>query len=227
MTRLRLPLIAFIAGAGVLSFLWFGLSVNRSEPFTLYRYQFLSLGISAFIAFSIRVITKRKFEFLRLGNWNAPAKGIKFLGVKTGESWLRVGTTFMLIISVATAAFMYFTFSSTIKDVSSATWLIALALALPLSVMNSFNEEIVTRWSVVEGLSGTKFFKFAPVISAFIFGTAHYFGTPGGYLGMLMAGFLGWLLSRSIQDSQGIGWAWLIHFVQDVIILTVLIAASL
>lgn len=55
--------------------------------------------------------------------------------------------------------------------------------------------------------------------SAAIFGGIHYFGTPGGPLGMLMAGFLGWLLAKSVVETKGFGWAWLIHFLQDVVIL--------
>jgi membrane protease YdiL (CAAX protease family) len=227
MSKLRLPLIAFIAGAGVLAFLGLGLSVNRSDVSTLFRYQFICLGISSLVVIAIRIITKQKLEFLRLGEWKAPAQEIKLLGVKAGESWLRVGGTFAFVVSIATAAFMYFGFSGTFAGISSITWFTALGLALPLSIMNSLNEELVTRWSVVEGLSRTKYFRLAPAISATIFGTAHYFGTPGGLVGVLMAGFLGWLLSRSIQDARGIGWAWLIHCIQDVIILTVLIASSI
>ena len=51
-----------------------------------------------------------------------------------------------------------------------------------------------------------------------LFGGGHYFGTPGGVTGVLLAGFLGWLLSKSIAETHGFGWAWLIHFVQDVVI---------
>jgi hypothetical protein len=54
-----------------------------------------------------------------------------------------------------------------------------------------------------------------------VFGTVHYFGIPGGPTGALMAGFLAWLATRSILDTRGIGWAWLLHFVQDVLIFTV------
>lgn len=58
-------------------------------------------------------------------------------------------------------------------------------------------------------------------MSALVFGLPHYFGTPGGVVGSLMAGFLGWLLAKSIQETGGIFWAWLIHFIQDVVILGV------
>ncbi|NUQ25067.1 MAG: hypothetical protein HUU34_14055 [Saprospiraceae bacterium] len=55
--------------------------------------------------------------------------------------------------------------------------------------------------------------------SAAIFGGIYYFGTPGGPLGLLMAGFLGWLLAKSLVETRGFGWAWSIHFLQDVVIL--------
>jgi uncharacterized protein len=35
-----------------------------------------------------------------------------------------------------------------------------------------------------------------------------------------LAGFLGWLLAKSIVETRGIFWAWFIHFLQDVIIFT-------
>ncbi|MFH0850449.1 MAG: hypothetical protein V1924_05870 [Candidatus Bathyarchaeota archaeon] len=33
-------------------------------------------------------------------------------------------------------------------------------------------------------------------------------------------GFLGWFLGKSMQETGGFAWAWLIHFLQDVIIFT-------
>jgi hypothetical protein len=34
---------------------------------------------------------------------------------------------------------------------------------------------------------------------------------------------LGWLLARSVMDTRGMGWAWFIHFLQDVVIISVLL----
>jgi hypothetical protein len=65
------------------------------------------------------------------------------------------------------------------------------------------------------------------MISALIFGVPHYFGVSGGLMGALMAGFLGWLLAKSIAETEGIFWAWFIHFLQDVIIFTGLFLVSL
>jgi hypothetical protein len=59
-----------------------------------------------------------------------------------------------------------------------------------------------------------------------MFGLPHYFGTPSGVIGVLMAGFLGWLLAMSLVETQGIFLAWAIHFVQDVVIITSMILMS-
>jgi hypothetical protein len=41
-----------------------------------------------------------------------------------------------------------------------------------------------------------------------------------------MAGFLGWLMATSMIQTGGIAWAWGIHFLQDVVILVILIAGA-
>ena len=42
-------------------------------------------------------------------------------------------------------------------------------------------------------------------------GSVHYFETPGGVAGVVLAGFLGCLLAKSIYETRGIFWTWLIH----------------
>ena len=57
------------------------------------------------------------------------------------------------------------------------------------------------------------------LISGILFGIPHYFGMPKGLLGVLMAGFLGWLLAISVLETHGLFLAWAVHFVQDVVII--------
>lgn len=95
-----------------------------------------------------------------------------------------------------------------------------MALAVPLSASNALVEELVTRWAIVESLRDA----WAPWVSAAVFGGVHYLGVPGGPVGALMAAFLGWLLARSIRDTRGVGWAWIIHACQDMLIFPVTIA---
>jgi hypothetical protein len=54
------------------------------------------------------------------------------------------------------------------------------------------------------------------VLSAVYFGLAHYYGIPSGALGVVMAGFLGWLACRSVLDTKGVAWAFAMHVVQDI-----------
>ena len=35
---------------------------------------------------------------------------------------------------------------------------------------------------------------------------------------IITSGFLGWLLAKSVIETKGLGWALLIHFLQDVVI---------
>jgi membrane protease YdiL (CAAX protease family) len=57
------------------------------------------------------------------------------------------------------------------------------------------------------------------LISALIFGLAHINGMPSGIVGIALAGILGFILAKSIFETQGFFWAWLIHFLQDVVII--------
>lgn len=41
-----------------------------------------------------------------------------------------------------------------------------------------------------------------------------------------MAGLMGWLLAKSVAETNGIFWAWTIHFLQDVVIISALALAA-
>lgn len=227
MKKLKLPLAVLLAAAGAFSLIQLGKFSSQADIVSLFIYQAASLAISAIVILAIWLSKSRKLEYLRLGEWEAPAEPMVLLGVKPGESWSKVGRNFSVVVSLATGTFLYFAYQGELSAVAAQSWMLAFVLAIPLAVLNAFNEEIITRWAIVESASGTGYERLAPGLSAVVFGVAHYFGIPGGFIGSLMAGFLAWLLSRSIQDTKGIGWAWLIHILQDILILTVVIAISL
>lgn len=178
--------------------------------------QLLMLGLVAVVACMIWLINPAGFgKYARLGDWGAPAEKLSLLGIRQGESWLRVGLIYSLMISLGTGAFMWF---GVYRQMHIA-WLAALPWVLVFSLTNSFTEEMLTRFSLAAGLDGVLSKQAICWWSATIFGGAHYFGTPGGVLGVLMAGFLGWLMAKAVLETKGMGWAWVIHFLQDVIIL--------
>jgi hypothetical protein len=50
---------------------------------------------------------------------------------------------------------------------------------------------------------------------------------PGGLPGVAMAGFLGFVLARSVVETRGVLGAWFVHFLQDIVIFTLLFAVAL
>jgi membrane protease YdiL (CAAX protease family) len=64
------------------------------------------------------------------------------------------------------------------------------------------------------------------VITAVLFGLRHYYGQPSGPLGVVMAGIAGWFWARSMIETRGFFWAFFIHMVQDVVILSFLAVAT-
>jgi len=186
-------------------------------------YQVAGLAVAALVVGGVVLLTGRRPAFLRWGRLAAPARPIPVLGIKPTETWRTVGITFAVIISAVTAVFLFLGYRSQVGGVGWSSWLLALAVAVPLSLTNALTEELITRWAIVESMHGP-WARYAPGVSALVFGSVHWFGIPGGPVGALMAGFLGWLLARSIQDTRGIGWAWIIHVCQDILIFTTTLA---
>lgn len=116
-----------------------------------------------------------------------------------------MGLSFALIVSLATGAYIYF---NVVRGQSIDSGMARfLPFILVLAAMNAFTEEAVTRLSVVTALDGQVARSTIYLISALIFGSVHFFGVPGGVLGMIMAGFLGWLLAQSVAETEVMAWA--------------------
>jgi hypothetical protein len=65
------------------------------------------------------------------------------------------------------------------------------------------------------------------LLVAAYFGLAHFYGVPYGIVGVMMAGFLGWFLTKAMLETRGFFWPWLIHFCQDVAIFTFMAMGSI
>lgn len=223
MSALISSLVA-VAGTGALLGLTLAIGQQRQENLALFfAYQGGALVVAAAVIAGIRLSKRGRLAYLAPGRFGAPARAMPLLGVRAGESWAKTGTVFAVIVSVVTAGYLYSSGPVALAAPLSA-WALAAFIAVPLSLSNAFVEEVVTRWTLAEGLTGD-LARAAPWASATLFGAVHYFGIPGGVPGVLMSGFVGWLLTRSIQDTGGIGWAILIHFVLDMLIFTVSLAS--
>jgi Type II CAAX prenyl endopeptidase Rce1-like len=78
-----------------------------------------------------------------------------------------------------------------------------LPLVLLFSTTNALGEEITYRLALLEPAVGVVTSGHAMMMSAVYFGLAHFYGIPSGALGVVMAGFLGWLACRSVLDTKG------------------------
>jgi hypothetical protein len=189
------------------------------------KYQVLLLGVAALVLFVLYLVNKANFwAFLTPGKIAAPTKGVSWMGIADGESWLSLGTSLSFFITLATSTFVYLQFRKSGGGLRHAVAFIPWILLFAAS--NSFSEEVVYRLGIIVPLFGFVDNAYIFLISAAAFGAPHLRGMPNGILGALMAGFLGWLLAKSVVETNGIFWAWFIHFLQDIVIFSAFVMAA-
>lgn len=165
-----------------------------------------------------------RLNYLNLRCINAPMQPVTIMGIKQGEQWRFAGRNIAIVITIVTTIIVYFQVAGNGIRVRLFP---DIPLVLLFSLMNSFTEEVIFRLSYTtivanQGLSP----RVSEILGAAIFGIVHYFGlAPRGIAGALMAAFIGWFLAKSINETKGFFWAWLVHFVQDVVILFLLFSA--
>ena len=59
-------------------------------------------------------------------------------------------------------------------------------------------------------------------LTALRFGVGPWFGNPSGPTGVPLATVFGWFAARSMLDTRGLGWIWLVHLVNDVVIFSLI-----
>ena len=168
-------------------------------------------------------ITRRDL-FLCKGNPAAPVQLSTFLGLRKPVPWTWLGPALIVVFALALAPYLYLTvfpnFSGTGRILRTFPWILAIA------TLNAASEEFQFRSVLLAHLGGV----FSPaenvLLTAAFFGMGHYYGQPSGSLGVLMAGFAGWIWARSMIDTRGGVWAFSIHMAQDVVILTFLVVGA-
>jgi hypothetical protein len=179
----------------------------------------------AIVALLLALTRNRQACFLARGDVAAPAEPVRWLGIGRGDRWSTVGPIATAAVSGGTLAFLL------LSGAPSAGLLGAAAAVLPAilfaAAVNALNEEIAWKASILAVLEGPLGRRDALRLVAAHFGIAHFYGVPYGLVGVALAWFLGWLLARSMVETRGLWWAWLIHFVQDVLIFAFLAATAI
>jgi membrane protease YdiL (CAAX protease family) len=168
-------------------------------------------------------ITRRDL-FLCIGNPSAPAQPISFLGLRKGVPWSWIAPGFLVLFAVVLAPYLYLTVHPNFNI--SGRILRTLPWSLAVAAMNAASEEFQFRSVLLAHLRNVFRPGEAVLITAFFFAIGHYYGQPSGALGVAMAGFAGWIWARSMIDTGGGLWAFVIHMALDVVIFTFLVVGA-
>jgi membrane protease YdiL (CAAX protease family) len=195
----------------------FSVSQNDYVNFQ-FNYQFALLFVTILSLTVTYFLNRENFlNYFTFGNISVPAKELKLFGINANDSWMKTGISLTLVISLATATFMYFQLKQ--AQVNWALLQGSILWILLFSLTNSFGEEMIYRMGIVSPLKGILQPMTIFIISAILFGIPHLAGMPSGFIGATMAGVLGLVLAKSLYETNGFFWAWTIHFIQDVIII--------
>ncbi|MBU7014689.1 MAG: CPBP family intramembrane metalloprotease [Theionarchaea archaeon] len=161
---------------------------------------------------------RRPDLFLVKGTIDAPVEPSRLLGMKKPEPWTRTGSIFAVVFTVVTFMFLVLSTHPTADAFMNVLPLVPVAVLI--AAINAFNEEFTLRAAPLSVLVSTLGKQQALLITTVYFGLGHFYGVPSGVLGVLLSGFLGWFLGKSLLETRGFFWAWVIHFLPDVIIFT-------
>lgn len=100
----------------------------------LIAYQVVSALLAICVVLLARAMAPGGRRFLAMGTVSAPAGLAAWLGIRAGEPWSHVGRNFAIILTVATAAAVYFQVVSTASlQPSFAGIVVALLVAVPFA----------------------------------------------------------------------------------------------
>jgi membrane protease YdiL (CAAX protease family) len=154
--------------------------------------------------------------FLRVGYLNAPVKPERILWFRSPLRWWHLGPLIVLIFAVAMIAFLFSNLRPNFWQLTQHWQLLPWALAT--AALNAANEEFQFRCVPLAHLRNVLPLREGVWLTAVFFGLAHYFGQPSGWLGVAMATIAGFIWAKSMLETRGAGWAFGIHFVQDLVI---------
>ncbi len=131
-------------------------------------------------------------------------------------TWPRLG----IIVIVLVGAYLVVHLAVTRHPSSAAvaTLLEYSPVVVVTAAVNTFCEEFLFRNSLIPPLLPALGRSQALWLTSLRFGIGHFYGNPSGLLGVAGATIFGLVLGRSMIETGGSGWAWMIHFAEDVVI---------
>jgi len=182
------------------------------------------LSAALIIGLMFALFHKADAIYIKPGDLRVKAEPIPWLGIsKNWVSWGRLAPISGALIAVVTIGLTMITVTGAGMSVNFSLFFRMLPFILVYALINSFSEGILFRNGILASLT-TAFPKFVVLIlSALIFGSFHYYGAPGGILGIIMSSVLGWFMARSLYETKGFVAPWIIHFMQDFVIFSTMV----
>jgi hypothetical protein len=187
----------------------------------LLGFQLLRFGVALVMVIAMLVLKRRRNEFFLVrGDTDAPVAPVRWLGIDETARWKRFGWILAMVLPLGTLAFILLAGRPSMEAVTGAAPL--LPAVLLFAAMNAFSEEMSYRAPQLATTHEVIGKDQSILLAAAFFGIGHFYGVPYGLVGVVMSGFLGWLLGKSMLETKGFFWPWFIHFTQDVVIFTFL-----
>lgn len=180
----------------------------------------LKLIPAAAMAFTVIDMTRQSL-FLTVGKLDAPSR-LPLLNRTV--PWTFLGIALIFIVGVPVVLYLIGVLRPNVQLFQRAA--AVMPLILIFAAVNAFAEEFVFRSVLLARLVPAVGAEQALWMTSVRWGLGHWFGTPPGPLGAAGATLFGLFLGKSMLETGGFLWAWLIHFVQDVVIFTLLVMAS-
>ena len=224
------PLTGFLLTIAIVRLGWFAIAPMLDDWTPLHHVianaswgaqQFLDRLLLAFGALLLlSTFIGRGFSredlFLRVGDLSAPARPERLLWFRKPIPWTRLGPQLLIVFGIALPLFLFISLRPDFGRLPHLWPLLPWALAT--AGLNAANEEFQFRCVPLAHLRNALPPREALWLTAIFFGLGHYFGQPSGPIGVAMATVAGWIWAKSIVETRGIGWAFGIHMVQDVVI---------
>ncbi|HQF87539.1 MAG TPA: CPBP family intramembrane metalloprotease [Acidobacteriota bacterium] len=179
--------------------------------------QLMKLALAAVTIVALLLVMRRRQPAgLMCGDLGAPAERVPWLGLMHPTPWKIFGPIVAVTAATMIGLFMWMANRPTAEVLTHTLPLVGTVLFCAL--LNAFSEEISFRASLVAPLHRTVGKNQAMALTAVFFGLAHYAGgVPlAVFPTLVMTGFLGWLMAKSLIETKGLGWAWFIHAVADI-----------
>jgi membrane protease YdiL (CAAX protease family) len=153
--------------------------------------------------------------YVRLGDLRARAEIPLPVTTRT-TTWPRLGIIVIVLVSAYLVVHL-----AVARQPSSAAVAILLEyspVVVVAAAVNTFCEEFLFRNSLIPPLLPALGRPQTLWLTSLRFGIGHFYGNPSGLLGVAGATIFGFVLARSMIETGGSGWAWMIHFAEDVVI---------